>query len=647
MKIANRAVLLCNCGGTMPLDAGMIGRAAVEAGLTDDETLPTIHRCLCDDEIAAVRRAAAGGTCLVACTQEIARFRRAEVETGVSDMLDFVDIREAAGWSSEAGDATAKIVAILAAATIDAPPNDLVTLTCAGRTLIHGRDQAAVDAAERLSGRLDVRLVLVPGSDVLLPATRRVPIAVGRVRSAVGALGAFAVTFDDYAELVPWARDIADTRALHDGETLGCDLVLDLSGDRPWFPDPGRRLGYVRADTRRPELVERGLLDLTGFVGTVAKPRYVAHEPSLCAHAAGGRIGCTRCLDACPTGAVTSDRVAIAVNAAICAGCGSCAAACPTEAMTYAAPTAPITRRRIAALTGAYCAAGGARPVVLLHSAQRGEEAIAALARSGPGLPANVLPLAVRQPTQLGLDAFATAFALGAVRLVVQIDPEHAEETMAVRDQTDLANHSLAALGWGDGRAVAIASAEQDALLAAVREASPLPDIPELPMLDVEARRHDLIRLVFEHLAAAAPRRPDVVTLPTGAPFGRVQVGDACTVCLACTRSCPTGALVGQSTPPVLSFEEARCVQCGLCEAVCPEGAIEVEPRLLLGDAAALPRILRSDEPMVCTSCGTRFGSRAATGRVVAKLEASDWAHQNLQLVARLRLCERCRVTDQ
>ena len=40
---------------------------------------------------------------------------------------------------------------------------------------------------------------------------------------------------------------------------------------------------------------------------------------------------------------------------------------------------------------------------------------IDALARHGDGLPANVLPLAVNEVTQVGLEAIAAAFAYGAV----------------------------------------------------------------------------------------------------------------------------------------------------------------------------------------------------------------------------------------
>ncbi len=66
-------------------------------------------------------------------------------------------------------------------------------------------------------------------------------------------------------------------------------------------------------------------------------------------------------------------------------------------------------------------------PVVLLHDAAHGTPMIDALARYGDGLPANVLPLAVNEVTQVGIETIAAAFAYGAVavRLLLRAKPRH------------------------------------------------------------------------------------------------------------------------------------------------------------------------------------------------------------------------------
>ncbi len=62
--------------------------------------------------------------------------------------------------------------------------------------------------------------------------------------------------------------------------------------------------------------------------------------------------------------------------------------------------------------------------------------------------------------------------------------------------------------------------------------------------------------------------------------------GDACTLCLACVPSCPTGALTtaGEGS---LSWDLTRCVSCGACVRACPHGA-----RTLSGTVVTVQELL-------------------------------------------------------
>ena len=72
-------------------------------------------------------------------------------------------------------------------------------------------------------------------------------------------------------------------------------------------------------------------------------------------------VGCRRCLDLCPTGAITPAGDHVAIDAQICAGCGQCAAVCPTGAASYALPPADALMRKLRTLLTTYREAGGAR----------------------------------------------------------------------------------------------------------------------------------------------------------------------------------------------------------------------------------------------------------------------------------------------
>ena len=70
--------------------------------------------------------------------------------------------------------------------------------------------------------------------------------------------------------------------------------------------------------------------------------------------------------------------------------------------------------RKLRAMLMAYREAGGERAIVLVHDDPHGAPLIDALARFGDGLPSHVLPFAVNEITQVGLESIAAAFAYGA-----------------------------------------------------------------------------------------------------------------------------------------------------------------------------------------------------------------------------------------
>lgn len=617
--------------------------AAVQRGCRNSEI--ATFRQLCRAELDQFRNAAkAGGSLAVACTQEVARFTEAAGER--PERIDFVNIRETAGWSSEGNAAGPKMAALLAAAAETAPDFPLVTLSSEGVILIYGRDERAIEAGGLLADHLDVTVMIRRPAQIEPPAATSFPIVQGTIRNAQGHFGAFELTIDDFAAPRPSSRDHFVFEAPRNGATSRCDLVLDLSGDAPLFPAHDLRDGYLRADPRDPAAMLRAVLKARDLVGSFDKPKYVNFTAELCAHSRSNLIGCHRCLDLCPTGAITPAGDHVNVNAEVCAGCGQCAAACPTGAASYALPPADTQLHQLRAMLLAYHDAGGERPVLLVHDRQHGSPLIDALARHGGGLPANVLPFAVNEVTQLGLEAIVAAFAYGAasVRFLLRAKPLH--DLTGLSQTIAMADAILAGLGFNGDRVATIETDDPDALDGHLRTIAPFATVAQPATFRTVGKRRDLLRFALSELHRIAPSPTDVIALPEGAPLGAISVNtDGCTLCLSCVSVCPTGALRDDPERPVLKFVEDACVQCGLCQSTCPEKVITLRPQIDFRAARAPAQVIKEEEPALCVRCGKPFGVRSTINRVAAKLEGRHWMYPagDKRLDA-LRMCADCRV---
>ena len=430
MKLDDRKALICDCGGSMTIDAKKLAGACGAADGCDVATE------LCRGQIErfeAALRDDAGAPLIVACTQESATFAQIAEDAG-APIPDFINIREAAGWSDESAAAMPKMAALVKAATDAAPAARSLTLTSAGRCLIYadGSRGNGVDAAMSLAGKLKSTLgvtVMIsnPGKDIM-PTADSGLVTCGTIRTARGHFTAFDLVIDGFGSALPSSRASLAFEAAQDGIETSCDLIIDLTGAPPLFTGWEKRDGYLRVSADDTVRLASVAAEAGEMIGAFEKPIYVEYDSELCAHSRNSLNGCSRCLDVCPAGAITSAGDTVEIDPAVCGGCGYCGAVCPSGAAQTTLPAADSFGRQMAGLIDHYLNAGGKTPRLLLADDGHGSEMIDLIARFGDGLPADLLPMTMHSSGRVGHDLLVTAIAQGYQQVIVLSNPNKADE---------------------------------------------------------------------------------------------------------------------------------------------------------------------------------------------------------------------------
>ena len=642
MSDTERKCLICNCEKTMPLDAAKLSKAL-------GRDIGNLQTQLCRVQLENYEKAlASDGKLLVACTQEAPLFQEIAEEHGKGHLVDFVNIREAAGWSDDAKKATPKIAALIEAADFVVKPARSKSIYSDGMCLVYGAGQQALEAAKLLSNKLSVTLMLSGDEDIILPTIGDVPIYRGTIKSAKGSFGEFEIIVDEYAPLKPATRGALNFAVARNGATSTCSVILDISGQTPLFPGHQHRDGYRHVDPGDPAAVLRAVVDLSEMVGEFEKPIYVDYNPDVCAHSRSKKIGCNKCLDVCPAGAILDAGDIVEIDDGICGGCGSCHSVCPTGAISYQYPMRSDVITHAQDLCSAFTNAGGKNPVLLIHDNLAGTEMVGALARFGKGLPAEVLPISYHSATALGHVEMLSILAGGAQRLLFLADPKKSEELEGLTAEVALANSFLDGLGLNATPRIEVLCENDPDVLETAIWAKPKIKPLKAEKFSVVGSKRDIMRLAAAQLHKQSKSKPEFIELPSNSPYGKLEIDQsACTLCMACTSACPAAAVTDTPGEPKLRFTQSACVQCGLCVNTCPEKALSLVPQFDFTPAAQQPVTLYEEEPFECISCGKPFATKSTIERISEQLAGKHSMFSDDERAQLIQMCDMCRIEAQ
>lgn len=502
-----------------------------------------------------------------------------------------------------------------------------------GRLLIIGDSDTVLSAAKKLSNYLHI---VVLTKDALVRDV--VPIGIACVHGELVELSGYLGNFIAKVKGKGRSLNLALLCPVDSVEKDRFDLVLDLS-EPPLNTMEVPPLGYY-APRHNAEALNKAIAELSALRGVFHKPRFFSYSSSLCAHGRYGINGCNRCLEVCPTGAITDRGDTIRIDPYLCQGCGTCMLVCPSGAVSSNPDLDRDQLDYVCRELWAYPTPSEVR--VIIYDMRFSQTQIEELELGN-----EVILLGLRELATQGMEAWLAALANGAGEVVLLTSGHASKRTLeALRQQLIYTQSLLAGMGHDPERVRLLNSHDAKGLTKLGASVANTQATGPVSFNRLRGKRKN-VEKALEGLANLGSK-PCVgdMRLDAQAPFGGLTIDkQRCTLCMGCVKPCPTKALrrVGDPTNPRLGFVEGLCVQCGICAAACPEQAIELVPRLRLDQQKrGEEQILNESPPFLCISCHKPFTTHAIVELMSERLKDNPF-FQGRQ-INKLKQCPDCRA---
>ena len=175
--------------------------------------------------------------------------------------------------------------------------------------------------------------------------------------------------------------------------------------------------------------------------------------------------------------------------------------------------------------------------------------------------------------------------------------------------------------------------------IAASAECSRLPE----PVTVTHENKRSVLQAILDawlRSAGGGEMTPLVIPHPSFAALACES--ERCIACGACANQCKVRALRFIRDKNLLVYTPAACLNCGVCEAICPEHALTLEEGLRLERSFFTERKLARVEALRCAECGRPFSTAKRVRLVSEKLRMVKGDDPVLRDL--LTLCPECRT---